>query len=65
MTSTKPGVIQTREVSCFCGCACGCFHPKEFYFREEVNVESEPVLEVGKWVLVEYETELFPGTITQ
>lgn len=32
---------------------------------EKENAEPEPVLEVGKWVLVEYDAELFPGTITQ
>ncbi|KAJ8361367.1 hypothetical protein SKAU_G00178920 [Synaphobranchus kaupii] len=52
---------------------CGCFLPKEFSFSEGENVEKnvekekeqEPVLEVGKWVLVEYDAELFPGAITQ
>lgn len=32
---------------------------------ESENKEPEPVLEVGTWVLVEHDTELFPGTITQ
>ena len=27
--------------------------------------EPEPVLELGKWCLVEYDAELFPGTITK
>jgi len=48
--------------------ACGCFSPKEFDFRNNVDPESEnaeSVLEVGKWVLVQYDGELFPGTITQ
>ncbi len=30
---------------------------------EKENAES--VLEVGKWVLVQYDGELFPGTIMQ
>ena len=39
---------------------------KEFDFQEKVSSESvETVLEVGKWVLVEYDAGLFPGTITQ
>lgn len=32
---------------------------------ENENKEPEPALEVGTWVLVEHDTELFPGTITQ
>ena len=32
---------------------------------EKENAEPEPVLEVGKWVLAEYDAELFTGTITQ
>ncbi|KAL1258015.1 hypothetical protein QQF64_011259 [Cirrhinus molitorella] len=68
MISTKPGLIYTREVSCFCNFICGCYSPKEFDFRENEASEeenAEPVLEVGKWVLVQYDGELFPGTITQ
>ena len=68
LTSTKPGLIHTREVSCFCDFDCGCFSPKEFDFQEKGSSEKESVetvLEVGKWVLVEYDAGLFPGTITQ
>lgn len=68
LTSTKAGLIYTREVSYFCDFACGCFSPKEFDFRDNVEPEkenTESVLEAGKWVLVQYDGELFPGTITQ
>ena len=47
--------------------------PERVQFHEGENVgtekepekEPEPVLEVGKWCLVEYDAELFPGTITK
>lgn len=32
---------------------------------ESEKEDANPLLEVGKWVLVQYEGELFPGTITQ
>lgn len=68
LTSTKPGLINTREVSCFCNFACGCFSPREFDFRNNVEPEKEnavSVLDEGKWVLVQYDGALFPGIITQ
>ncbi|KAK3521222.1 hypothetical protein QTP70_001046 [Hemibagrus guttatus] len=52
LTSTTPGLIYTREVSCFCDFACGCFSPKEFDFRDNVEKENaESVSEVGKWAI--------------
>ncbi|CAK6983232.1 hypothetical protein KUCAC02_006312%2C partial, partial [Scomber scombrus] len=67
LISTKPGFIHTQEVSCFCGFPCGCFSPKAFDFRDVDSKlkDADPRLEVGNWVLVEYDSELFPGTITQ
>ncbi|XP_062862381.1 uncharacterized protein LOC134324457 [Trichomycterus rosablanca] len=67
LTSTKPGVISTREVSCFCEKDCQCFSPcvHTFSEREESPDNAESTIEVGQWVLVEYDAELFPGTVTQ
>ncbi|ROL45667.1 hypothetical protein DPX16_17783 [Anabarilius grahami] len=39
--TTKAGLIYTREVSCSCDFACGCFSPKEFDFRDNVEPEKE------------------------
>ena len=32
---------------------------------ESEKEDANPILEMGKWVFVQYEGELFPGTITQ
>lgn len=69
MLSTKPGFIRTRMVSCFCAIDCECFQPRDFDLNMESN-RSTPetagqALEVGKWVLVQYDGDLFPGIITQ
>lgn len=67
--STTPGVVHTREVSCFCQKSCECFSPSRHAFAEvEEEVSTKPPetpIEVGQWVLVEYDTDLFPGLVTQ
>ena len=74
LTSTKPGVINTRPVSCFCDKDCQCFSPSCHAFSEggeegpdsiEDPDSTEATIEVGQWVLVEYDGELFPGTVIQ
>ncbi|KAL1277348.1 hypothetical protein QQF64_024021 [Cirrhinus molitorella] len=68
LASTKPGVIDTREVSCFCGRNCQCFSTNCHVFSEEGDEDpdrTEATIEVGQWVLVEYDGDLFPGTVTQ
>ena len=68
LTSTKPGVINTREVSCFCGENCMCF-PTMCHVLSEGGEEepdsTEATIDVGQWVLVQYDGDLFPGTVTQ
>ncbi|KAJ8268208.1 hypothetical protein COCON_G00133800 [Conger conger] len=68
LTSTKPGVINSREVSCVCGENCKCFSPMCHVLSEGGEEEpnsTEATIEVGQWVLVEYDGDLFPGTVTQ
>ncbi|KAL1250664.1 hypothetical protein QQF64_018460 [Cirrhinus molitorella] len=68
LASTKPGVIDTREVSCFCGRNCQCFSTNCYVFSEEGDEDpdrTEATIEVGQWVLVEYDGDFFPGTVTQ
>ncbi|KAG5845369.1 hypothetical protein ANANG_G00138170, partial [Anguilla anguilla] len=65
LSSTKPGQIWTREVICFCREGCDCFSPKVHNFGEDNEKTDEKRLDVGMWVLVEYDTDLYPGTITQ
>ena len=74
LTSTKPGVINTRPVSCFCDKDCQCFSPSCHAFSEggeegpdsiEDPNSTEATIEVGQWVLVEYDGELFLGTVIQ
>ncbi|XP_056449969.1 uncharacterized protein LOC130385486 [Gadus chalcogrammus] len=74
LTSTKPGVINTRPVSCFCDKDCQCFQPTCHAFSEggeegpdsiEEPDSTEATIEVGQWVLVEYDGDLFPGTVKQ
>ncbi|MGH0127646.1 UNVERIFIED_CONTAM: hypothetical protein FKN15_071801 [Acipenser sinensis] len=69
LTSSEPGKIRAREVSCFCSMLCDCFSPKDFNlgpnsFEEQQEVEVRQI-EVGMWVLVKYDSELFPGVVTQ
>ncbi|KAF3854209.1 hypothetical protein F7725_022264 [Dissostichus mawsoni] len=67
LVSTDPGKIKVREVSCFCRPACDCYSPKEFILKENAASEekAEESIEVGQWVLVEYDGDLYPGTVTQ
>lgn len=67
LVSTEPGKIKVREVSCFCRPACDCYSPKEFILKENAASEekAEESIEVGQWVLVEYDGDLYPGTVTQ
>ncbi|XP_038153357.1 uncharacterized protein LOC119791359 [Cyprinodon tularosa] len=62
VVATEPGNIRFREVSCFCSHSCDCFSPKEFVFTQR---ESEETIKVGTWVLVDYDGDLYPGTVTQ
>ncbi|KAJ4947672.1 hypothetical protein JOQ06_009705, partial [Pogonophryne albipinna] len=67
LVSTDPGKIKVREVSCFCMPACDCYSPKEFILKENAASEekAEESIEVGQWVLVEYDGDLYPGTVIQ
>ncbi|XP_048092646.1 uncharacterized protein LOC125289715 [Alosa alosa] len=81
LMSSSPGEVKTRELSCFCDGACECYGLREFSFRGKENVPekkvvgdtievaqneiSEDTIEVGTWVLVQYDGDLFPGTVTQ
>ncbi|XP_049337292.1 uncharacterized protein LOC107197431 [Astyanax mexicanus] len=68
LMSTTPGVVHTREVSCFCEKNCQCFYPSRHAFAEEeegFTTPPEATIEVGQWVLVEYDNNLFPGVVTQ
>ncbi|KAF7640973.1 hypothetical protein LDENG_00002470 [Lucifuga dentata] len=62
----EPGKVKMREVSCFCSPECDCFSPKEFNFNpDSKETTKEPIIEVGTWVLVDYDGDLYPGTVTQ
>ncbi|KAK0156077.1 hypothetical protein N1851_001390 [Merluccius polli] len=68
LTSTKPGVIHTQEVSCFCGENCTCIPTTCHVLSEGGEDEpdsTEATIEVGPWVLVQYDGDLFPGTVIQ
>ncbi|KAK5908228.1 hypothetical protein CgunFtcFv8_016304 [Champsocephalus gunnari] len=67
LVSTEPGKIKVREVSCFCRPACDCYSPKEFILKENAASEekAEESIEVGQWVLVEYDGDLYPVTVIQ
>ncbi|KAJ8369677.1 hypothetical protein SKAU_G00097050 [Synaphobranchus kaupii] len=71
LVATEPGKIRTRDVSCFCSPSCDCFSPREFIFcPKEVEVEEshkkqDPTIEVGTWILVDYDGDLYPGSVTQ
>ncbi|KAL1276784.1 hypothetical protein QQF64_036407 [Cirrhinus molitorella] len=69
LASTKPGVIDTREVSCFCGRNCQCFYTNCHVFSEEGDEDpdrTEATIEVGQWVLVEYnDVDMFTGTVNR
>ncbi|CAG5897230.1 unnamed protein product, partial [Menidia menidia] len=62
VVATEPGNIRFREVSCFCSHSCDCFSPKESVFTQR---ESEETIKVRAWVLVDYDGDLYPGTVTQ
>ena len=65
VVATEPGRIRFREVSCFCSQSCDCFSPKEFVFADRDPEESAETIKVGTWVLVDYDGDLYPGTVTQ
>ncbi|KAL2092912.1 hypothetical protein ACEWY4_012710 [Coilia grayii] len=67
LTSTTPGVIHTREVSCFCGQHCTCY-PEMRHVLSSEGVEpdcTDTTIKVGQWVLVQYDGDFYPGTVTQ
>ncbi|KAI4805510.1 hypothetical protein KUCAC02_010120, partial [Chaenocephalus aceratus] len=47
--------------------ACDCYSPKECILKENAASEekAEESIEVGQWVLVEYDGDLYPGTVIQ
>ena len=71
LIAKKGGCIRVREVSCFCKNWCDCNTPKDFTFscnnseaENEGGAEGKSI-EVGTWVLVNYDGDLFPGIVTQ
>ncbi|CAL8253875.1 unnamed protein product [Arctogadus glacialis] len=71
LIAKKAGCIRVREVSCFCKNWCDCNTPKDFTFscnnseaENEGGAEGKSI-EVGTWVLVNYDGDLFPGIVTQ
>ncbi|XP_038124838.1 uncharacterized protein LOC119772465 [Cyprinodon tularosa] len=64
LTSTKPGVIATREVSCFCDKSC---YPTVTHLLSDDGEEPDATetIKVGQLVLVQYDGDLYPGKVTQ
>ncbi|XP_078023610.1 uncharacterized protein LOC144462832 [Epinephelus lanceolatus] len=73
LIAKEAGCIRVRDVSCFCKSWCDCFSPRELRFscshnsgaeKEEGDTDARAI-EVGTWVLVNYDGDLFPGIVTQ
>ncbi|KAK7918767.1 hypothetical protein WMY93_010051 [Mugilogobius chulae] len=73
MVTTSPGEITYREISCLCSTqkqlACECFStlhytvskPPAKMVKEGIAWESEDI--IGKWCVLMYENDLYPGII--
>lgn len=78
VVTVAPGEMMYRNVSCICttmqNLTCECFNPKPFTFKKQNMTSTEPSLlpqpqwqdpeVVGKWCVVRYEGDLYPGIVT-